>query len=132
MGNRNQSAQTTQSGLATDETISRALEQMWTRHRPQILERVAVLEAAASAVAAKTLTEAEREAAQAAAHKLAGTLGMFTLPRGTELARELDVAYSGESTLAAASGKHLATLAAELRILIENRKAGTESPASGS
>src|ERR1700685_1321301 len=115
MGNRNQSAQTTQSGLATDETISRALEQMWTRHRPQILERVAVLEAAASAVAAKTLTEAEREAAQAAAHKLAGTLGMFNLARGTDLARELDLAYSSESALAAASGKHLATLAAELR-----------------
>jgi HPt (histidine-containing phosphotransfer) domain-containing protein len=132
MGNRNQSAQTTQSGLASDETISRALEQMWTRHRPQILERVAVLEAAASAVAAKTLTEAEREAAQAAAHKLAGTLGMFNLARGTDLARELDLAYSSESALAAASGKHLATLAAELRILIENRKAGTESPASGS
>ena len=132
MGNRNQSAQTTQSGLATDETISRALEQMWTRHRPQILERVAVLEAAASAVAAKTLTEAEREAAQAAAHKLAGTLGMFNLARGTDLARESDLAYSSESALAAASGKHLATLAAELRILIENRKAGTESPASGS
>ena len=112
---------------------------MWARHRSQILERVAVLEAAATAVTAKTLTEAEREAAQAAAHKLAGTLGMFNLARGTDLARELDLAYSSESALAAASGTHLASLAAELRTMIESRKAGietreagTESPASGS
>jgi hypothetical protein len=136
MENRNQSAH---SNPATDAVISTALEQMWARHRSEILERVAVLEAAALAVTAKTLIEAEREAAQAAAHKLAGTLGMFNLARGTDLARELDLAYSSESALAAASGKHLATLAAELRTMIENRgagiesrNAGTESPVSGS
>jgi HPt (histidine-containing phosphotransfer) domain-containing protein len=121
MGNPDQSA------LPADETISRALDYMWARHLSQILERVAVLEAAASAVTAKTLTEAEREAAQAAAHKLAGTLGMFNLARGTDLARELDLAFSSKSALAAATGKHLATLAAELRTMIENRAAGIES-----
>jgi HPt (histidine-containing phosphotransfer) domain-containing protein len=134
MGNQDktdQSAQTPQSGLATDETISRALEYMWERHRSQILERVAVLEAAASAVTAKTLTEAEREGAQAAAHKLSGTLGMFNLARGTDLARELDLAYSNESALAAASGTDLASLASELRTMIENREAGTKSRQAG-
>lgn len=94
---------------------------MWTRHRSQILERVAVLEAAASAVAAKKLTATEREAAHAAAHKLAGTLGMFSLQRGTDLAREFEQAYSQELAPAADSGKHLASLAAELRSMIENR-----------
>jgi HPt (histidine-containing phosphotransfer) domain-containing protein len=128
MGNRAQSAQ---SGLPTGASISKALDYMWARHRSQILERVAVLEAAASAVTAKSLTEAEREAAQAAAHKLAGTLGMFNLNRGTDLARELDQAYSSESALAAASGTHLASLAAELRIMIESRQPGTESRQSG-
>jgi HPt (histidine-containing phosphotransfer) domain-containing protein len=139
MGNPDQSDQTAQSSLATDAAISKALEYMWERHRSQILERVNVLEAAASAVTSKTLTEAEREAAQAAAHKLAGTLGMFNLNRGTDLARELDLAYSSESALATASGLHLASLAAELRTMIENRgagiesrQAGTESPASSS
>ncbi len=104
---------------------------MWARHRSEILERVAVLEAAATAVTAKTLTEAEREAAQAAAHKLAGTLGMFNLARGTDLARELDLAYSNESALATASGAHLASLAAELRTMIENRGSGIESRPAG-
>lgn len=139
MGNPGRSAQPAETALPADGTISKALDQMWTRHRSEILERVAVLEVAASAVTAKTLTEAEREAAQAAAHKLAGTLGMFNLARGTDLARELDLTYSSESALAAVSGKHLISLAAELRTMIESRaagiesrKAGTESPASGS
>jgi len=142
MGNPDQSAQaaqTAQSGPEADAAISKALEYMWERHRSEILERVVVLEVAALAVTATTLTSAEREAAQAAAHKLAGTLGMFNLARGTDLARELDLAYSNESALATASGAHLASLAAELRIMIESRQAGiesqktqTESPASGS
>jgi HPt (histidine-containing phosphotransfer) domain-containing protein len=103
--------------------ISEALEQMWASHRPQILERVAVLEAAASAVIAKKLTASECAAAHAAAHKLAGTLGMFNLERGTNLSRELETAYPLESppTPDAASGKHLASLAAELRTMIESR-----------
>lgn len=98
---------------------------MWARHRSQILERVAVLEDAASAVAAKSLTAAEREAAHAAAHKLAGTLGMFDLMHGTDLARELELEYSRESALTADSGNHLASLATELRTMIENRKSRT-------
>ena len=101
MGNPDQFAQPQP---RADEKLSKAMDYMWARHRSQILERVAVLDAAASAVSAKSLTEAEREAAHAAAHKLAGTLGMFNLDHGTDLARELDLAYSSGSTLAAASG----------------------------
>lgn len=100
---------------------------MWASHRSQILDRVAVLEAAASAVIAKNLTASECAAAHAAAHKLAGTLGMFNLERGTDLARELEAAYPLESPPApdAASGPHLASLAAELRAMIENRKSSS-------
>lgn len=113
-----------QSALPPEAAISKTLDTMWVRHRSQILERVAVLEAAALAVTAKSLTEAEREAAHGAAHKLAGTLGMFNLERGTDLARELELAYSRESAPPAASGEHLASLAAGLRSMIENRKPG--------
>jgi HPt (histidine-containing phosphotransfer) domain-containing protein len=106
---------------------------MWASHRSQILERVAVLEGTASAVIAKTLTASECAAAHAAAHKLAGTLGMFNLERGTDLARELEAAYPLESPPGpdAESGERLASLAAELRIMIENRQAGIESRQSG-
>jgi len=118
MGNPDQFA------LPADAAISKTLDTMWARHRSQILERVAVLEGAASAVASKTITAAEREAAHAAAHKLAGTLGMFNLMRGTDLARELELAYSQQPTRPAASGQELASMAAELRAMIENRKSG--------
>ncbi len=98
---------------------------MWARHRSQILERVAVLEAAASAVTANNLSASDRDAAQAAAHKLAGTLGTFNLARGTDLARELEQVYSRESAPPAASGQQLASMAAELRTMIENRKSSS-------
>ncbi|HVN92428.1 MAG TPA: Hpt domain-containing protein [Terracidiphilus sp.] len=109
---------------ATDEAISSALDAMWNRHRTQILERVAVLDDAAAAVAAGKLTAVDREAAQAAAHKLAGTLGMFNLMHGTELARELEKTYAQESAPPATSAEHLVSLTSEIRILIETRKTG--------
>ncbi|HEY1805263.1 MAG TPA: Hpt domain-containing protein [Terracidiphilus sp.] len=110
-----------QSAIPPDPAISLALDVMWARHRSQILERVSVLESAALAVTAESLTAADREAAHAAAHKLAGTLGMFNLMCGTDLARELELVYSQQSFPPATSGKHLASLAAELRTMIENR-----------
>jgi HPt (histidine-containing phosphotransfer) domain-containing protein len=111
-----------QSADPFDATISRTIDHMWDRYRPQILERVAVLEAAASAATAKNLTAFECEAAHAAAHKLAGTLGMFNLARGTDLARELEVLYALDSPPVPDEAARLASLAAELRTMIESRK----------
>ncbi len=98
------------------------MDRLWAKFLPEIRERVAILEAAAAAAAAKTLSDSDCEAAQSAAHKLAGVLGTFSLTRGTVLARELELAYSRESAPDAASGKHLASLAAELRTMVESRK----------
>jgi HPt (histidine-containing phosphotransfer) domain-containing protein len=111
-----------QSGLPADAVLAQAMDRLWVKFLPEIRERVSILEQAAAAVAAETLTAAECETAQAAAHKLAGTLGTFNLMRGTVAARELEMAFSETSAPAAASGKHLASLAAELRTLIEIRK----------
>jgi HPt (histidine-containing phosphotransfer) domain-containing protein len=113
-----------QSALPADAAIAAALDRMWELHRSQILERVAVLEAAATAVSAGSLSASEREAAQAAAHKLAGTLGMFNLMRGTDLARELEKIYAQKAVLPVASGRRLASRAKELRAMIENRRSG--------
>lgn len=114
-----------QSSFLPETKISEVLDQMWRRYRSQVLERVAVLEAAAAALSAKNLTASECEAAHAAAHKLAGTLGMFNLERGTVLARELETAYTVQSPPPAADAFHLARLAAELRAMIENRKSSS-------
>ncbi len=101
--------------------LTAAINLLWARFLPDILERVAVLEAAAAAFAADTLTIPQHEAASDAAHKLAGSLGTFNLTRGTVLARELEVMYSRENGPDPALGQQLISIAAELRTIVENR-----------
>ena len=80
---------------------------LWQRNQPQVLERLARLDQAAT----EPLTQPLRQEAIAAAHKLAGSLGMFGFHEGTRLAREFEQQLDSTSPDLA----HLATLAAELR-----------------
>lgn len=72
------------------EQIQARLAELWKQHLPEIAERVGVLERACSALETGNLSVEERQAAVAAAHKLAGVLGTFGRMRGTELAREVE------------------------------------------
>jgi len=99
-----------------------AMDLLWTRFLPEIKERVKILESAAAAVAAHSLTIEEKDAANGAAHKLAGTLGTFNLTRGTVLARELELMYSGGDGPDPTLAHRLVSIAAELRALVESRK----------
>ena len=56
-------------------------------------ERLAILTQAAEAADRQSLGPDLREEATSISHKLAGSLGMFGLPAGTELARELETAF---------------------------------------
>jgi len=105
-----------------DAKLAQAIDGLWVRFLPEIQERVAIVEAAIQAVSERNLTEKQREATQAAGHKLAGVLGTFGLTRGTALARELERAFARESSPRADASAKLAEKAAELRNLIENRK----------
>jgi HPt (histidine-containing phosphotransfer) domain-containing protein len=102
--------------------ISAAVDRLWAQYLPQMEERVTALEVAAAAFAANNLSITEHEAANAAAHKLAGILGTFGLTKGTVLARELEIMYSRENGPDSALSAQLALLAAELRELVTNRK----------
>jgi len=102
--------------------LSAALDCMWAQFLPQMHERVDVLEAAAQAFAAGPLSIDRQEQAQAAAHKLAGTLGTFGLTRGTVLARELELIYSQQNEPEEDLAERLACTAAELRTIISTRK----------
>ncbi len=101
--------------------LAEALDRMWLQFLPQMRERVVVLEAAAAAFAAGRLSRELTEEAIAAAHKLAGVLGIFSLARGTDLARKLEAIYSHEGGPGPALAKHLSEIAAELRATIEER-----------
>jgi HPt (histidine-containing phosphotransfer) domain-containing protein len=98
------------------------LNQLWARFLPDIYERVAILETATQACAAGQITREQREAAQAAAHKLAGSLGTFDLGRGSELAREFEMLCASEDFCTATQVQQLTALAAEIRSVIDSRK----------
>jgi HPt (histidine-containing phosphotransfer) domain-containing protein len=102
--------------------LAEALDRMWLQYLPQMEERVAILEASAAAFVAKELTLTQHEAAKGAAHKLAGVLGTFGLTKGTVLAREAEILYSGEPEDDPSLGPRLTTIAAELRVIVANRK----------
>ena len=82
----------------TDREIADGLQTIWTRSRGDIREHVASIERAADSIADGKLAEVERDGAERAAHKLAGTLGMFGLHRGTELARQAEAILSGTAS----------------------------------
>jgi HPt (histidine-containing phosphotransfer) domain-containing protein len=98
--------------------LAAALDRLWARFLPEIRERVAVVDAAVQALAAGSLGAEQKDAAASAAHKLAGVLGTFSLARGTELARELELQFSGTP----ASASQLASIASELRAVIDSRR----------
>jgi HPt (histidine-containing phosphotransfer) domain-containing protein len=97
-----------------------ALDRLWKQFLPQIEERVAALESAATALSAGRLARDQRDAAHAAAHKLAGVLGTFGLTRGTVLAQEAEVLYSGETDPEAAP--QLTEIAERLKDLVAGRQ----------
>jgi len=112
----------TQPGPLSDAALSHAMDGLWARFLPEIKARVAVLEAATQTASEGKLTAEQREASQAAAHKLAGVLGTFGLTRGTVLARELELTFARESSLSRDAGAQLAGVVAELRSMIESRE----------
>jgi HPt (histidine-containing phosphotransfer) domain-containing protein len=107
---------------SVNKTISETLDRMWAKYLPDVRQRAEVLAAAATEAAGGALSQALRADARSAAHKLAGTLGTFGLPRGTELARELELLYASNDSIATAKARRLATLADEIKVLIEGRK----------
>lgn len=102
--------------------IAAALEQHWKRYLPEIQDRLAVIDSAAAATAAGSLTSEQQHAAHSAAHKLAGALGMFGLTDATAPARETELLYSADAPPSRESAARLAELAASLRALVESKR----------
>jgi len=92
---------------ATQSATQKLIDSLWQRNQPQVLERLALLDLAAS----EPLTPELRQNAIATAHKLAGSLGMFGFHEGTRIARELEQHLE----TAAPDEARLRALTAELR-----------------
>ncbi|HEX6495709.1 MAG TPA: Hpt domain-containing protein [Acidobacteriaceae bacterium] len=67
------------------------LATLWSRSRQTISERVDVLRAAHRSLRSNPADKNARRAGADAAHKLAGILGTFGLPDGTNLARRVEL-----------------------------------------
>ena len=102
--------------------LAAAVDRMWVQYLPLTEERVQALEIAAQAFAEDHLSIEEHEAAQAAAHKLAGILGTFGLTRGTVLARELEIMYSRQNGPDPEMAGKLKEIAGELRVIVASRR----------
>ncbi|HLY40824.1 MAG TPA: Hpt domain-containing protein [Terracidiphilus sp.] len=107
---------------AQAELLAAAMDRLWKQHLPELEDRVAVLEAAATAAGAGTISDQLREEAHFAAHKLAGVLGTFGLAEGTDLAREAERFFSGSDEEGWISQERISQVPIQLRALMAARK----------
>jgi diguanylate cyclase (GGDEF)-like protein len=110
-----------------------AVQAVLDEHRGALGQRVATVEEAVTAMVSAGLDEGLRARAERDAHKLAGSLGMFGLTRGSEVAAELERSLGVAGGPAAAELPRLAELVldlqSQLRGLLEQGL--EEEPAAG-
>jgi HPt (histidine-containing phosphotransfer) domain-containing protein len=70
--------------------LEATISALWRDARPRVIERVATLEEALAALRAGTLDADLADRARREAHKLAGALGTFGMPLGTDRARDVE------------------------------------------
>lgn len=112
---------------SSEQSVSALLVQLWHQFLPQLEERVAVLDEAASSLSSQNLSEDLRARAQEAAHKLAGSLGTFGLAVGTDIAREAELMLAADPRALATSGRRLGELSAQLHKLLTGHDPGRGS-----
>jgi len=104
--------------------VAARLAELWRTSRPTVIERVATLVDAQAALAADSSNADARSRGREAAHKLSGILGVFGLPRGSELAAEIEALFKTEAALSPDQLSSLAGRIAELNAVIAAKPAG--------
>lgn len=102
-----------------EQKLHEMISAVWNRSRHTVVERAALLRAAGELLTHSRLDEATQLNAVDSAHKLAGVLGTFGLPRGTELAREAEVLFGRSAPPGKMEIQRLQVILAELIILID-------------
>jgi HPt (histidine-containing phosphotransfer) domain-containing protein len=102
-----------------EQKLQTMLSALWERSRHTVVERAALLQEGGKLWADNRLDEATRLRAVDSAHKLAGVLGTFGLPRGTELAREAEQVFGQPTPPSKVEIELLLVLLAELTSLID-------------
>ena len=108
-----------ENGQSQEQKLQSMISALWDRSRHTVVERAALLRTAGELMADHRLDEATQMNAVDSAHKLAGVLGTFGLPRGTDLAREAEVLFGQSTTPGEVEIERLQVLLAELTHLID-------------
>ncbi len=95
------------------------LKTIWNAHRPTMVERVCLLQQAATALTDRTLDATLHTEATQAAHQLAGALGTFGFWRASEYAREMESILEGAETAGVDPGPRLSELASGLLVELD-------------
>jgi HPt (histidine-containing phosphotransfer) domain-containing protein len=95
------------------------LATLWARSRETIGERLDVLRSTHRALSANATDKRARKAGVDAAHKLAGILGTFGLPDGTNLARKAEVMLGSTSPVRSLDLEFLQRTIDQLHQMIE-------------
>ena len=113
-------SQTPQEQAESQKKLHDLLATLWEQRKGILLERLHVLKESITSLETTGSPESRKRGAETA-HKLAGILGTFGLPRGTELAREAEVTLDQDAPLNAADLVRLHEVAGELGLLIDHR-----------
>jgi HPt (histidine-containing phosphotransfer) domain-containing protein len=101
----------------SDDEDREAIRAIYDASRARLLDRVGTVEAAVDALIAGDLESDAVAAGEGEAHKLAGSLGTFGVPGGSEVARELEHLLAAPP--APGDAQHAQALAAKLRAAVE-------------
>ncbi|HEY9695511.1 MAG TPA: response regulator [Oculatellaceae cyanobacterium] len=103
---------------SVEQHFNQAMDGLWEQYQELMSQRLDVLQQAAAAVQARTLSQELRQSAEQAAHKLAGVLGMFDLEAGTLRSREIEQLLQATETESLYQERKLISLVQELSNLI--------------
>jgi HPt (histidine-containing phosphotransfer) domain-containing protein len=102
-----------------EQKMQSMISALWERSRHTVVERAQLLQSAGELWNDNRLDTATKLRAVDSAHKLAGVLGTFGLPRGTDLAREAEGLFGQATPPDKGEIERLQVLLAELTRLID-------------
>jgi HPt (histidine-containing phosphotransfer) domain-containing protein len=112
------------SAQSQEQKLQAMISALWERSRHTVVERAALLRTAGDLLVDNRLDQATQRSAVDSAHKLAGVLGTFGLPRGTDLAREAEELFGQSMPPSKPEVERLLVLLSELTHLIDRGPVG--------
>ncbi|ASC70240.1 two-component system response regulator/CreB family protein [Halomicronema hongdechloris C2206] len=116
----------------TDDTDTRTIQTVLEQHRATFLHRVDTMQRQAQHLRQDATQTPLQSALHQEAHKLAGSLGCFGFPEGTQIARTLEQSLAAESPLADATLTQLLDRLDQLRAILHQPLPSTITAATKS